>query len=84
MAQLWLTIHGTPRNLRSLVLGSAGDKEHTWDCALTENTESGLLGPGKSKNNMAQLGMCLQNTRESEQLGPGKCRTLTANLGLHA
>ena len=37
MAQLGLGFQRTLRNLSSLCLGSARDKEPTWDCALTEN-----------------------------------------------
>ena len=37
MAQLGLGSHRTPRNMSSLGLGSAGDKDPTWDCAPTEN-----------------------------------------------
>ena len=36
MAQLGLGFQRTLRNLSSLGQGSAGDKEHTWDCALAE------------------------------------------------
>ena len=37
MAQLGLGFQRTLRNLSSLGLGSAGDKEPTWDYALTES-----------------------------------------------
>ena len=37
MAQLGLGFQRTLRNLSSLGQGIAGDKEHTWDCALAEN-----------------------------------------------
>ena len=37
MPQLGLGFQRTLRNLSSLGLESARDKEPTWDCALTEN-----------------------------------------------
>ena len=85
MAQLELDSHRTPRNMNSLGLGSAGDKDSTWNCAPTENLEiwtawawdeqeiHGSTGTGPS-----------YNSQESEQLGSEKCRRHTANLGLLA
>ena len=76
MAQLGLGIHRTPRNMSSLGLGSAGDKEPTWDCA--PNRELGsldCLGLGRARDTwfnwgwafIQHLGICAAWTWEVQE-----------------
>ena len=73
VAQLVLNRHRTPRNLRSLDLGSAGDTWPSWDCTPSTGRTLGSLGLGSAWDTWPSCDCALTGHPGAWVVGCEKC-----------